>query len=588
MSSTESHDRLDSWKAIAGYLRRTERTARRWERHEGLPVHRLSHQDRSSVYAFKSELDAWRSTRSVEARPVDVDEAIPGSRRRAWLIAVAVFIAVVAGIGGYAHWQAPGTTAAATPTLAVLPFTVNSADEETGHLGAAVAESLVNHVAGAPDVRVRPFASSMRNYRETEEPAATGKRMGVDVVVAGQVQARGDGLTIKVVLVDVHENLQIWGTSFATTYGELGLLQERIARTLHGETLRHGLGAGHPVPAFDTHRRLSTNPEAVRHFLRGSAFARINSPSHMGRAISELRSAVELDPDFAAAHALMATNYVNFSTRADVPTVETMGLAKAHALRAIALDPLSIDGRRTLAAVSHWYDFDHELADRQFRAAIAAAPGNADVRSWYSEFLIDMGRTNEALAAAQAAAERDPEWLTPDLIRGNALLYGGRPEEAILIYRESLEVEPGFGMAQYQLAQAFLAMDRYAEAISELERSRKDMGDTPFSLASLAYALGRAGRRAEAETMLRDFERRRTAGYYPAYAFAAAYTGLGNHEQALHWLERAADERLLGQYMPNVEVIWEPLRDQARFQRLLQRLDLPDRHVDGAARITRR
>src|ERR1700674_2980715 len=59
-------DCLDSWKEIAGYLRRTVRTAQRWERHEGLTVHRHRHKKTSSVYALKHEVDAWRKSRSPE------------------------------------------------------------------------------------------------------------------------------------------------------------------------------------------------------------------------------------------------------------------------------------------------------------------------------------------------------------------------------------------------------------------------------------------------------------------------------------------------------------------------------------------
>ena len=57
-------DRLESWKEIAGYLNRSVRTVRRWEGQAGLPIHRLQHESRGSVYAFKSELDAWRESRT--------------------------------------------------------------------------------------------------------------------------------------------------------------------------------------------------------------------------------------------------------------------------------------------------------------------------------------------------------------------------------------------------------------------------------------------------------------------------------------------------------------------------------------------
>jgi hypothetical protein len=56
---------LESWKEIAAYLQRDAKTARRWEKEEGLPVHRHSHKSRSSVYAYPGEIDAWRISRKT-------------------------------------------------------------------------------------------------------------------------------------------------------------------------------------------------------------------------------------------------------------------------------------------------------------------------------------------------------------------------------------------------------------------------------------------------------------------------------------------------------------------------------------------
>ena len=57
-------ERLDSWKEIASYLRRDVTTVRRWEKREGMPVHRHLHDRMGSVYAFRGELDAWARSRT--------------------------------------------------------------------------------------------------------------------------------------------------------------------------------------------------------------------------------------------------------------------------------------------------------------------------------------------------------------------------------------------------------------------------------------------------------------------------------------------------------------------------------------------
>ncbi len=108
-------ERLESWKEIAAYLKRDESTVRRWERAEGLPVHRHQHQARSSVYAFSAELDAWREARRV-----------PGAANRnerpsmAGTIAAALAVVVLAGggrfVGSATAGEQQAVAAGQTPT----------------------------------------------------------------------------------------------------------------------------------------------------------------------------------------------------------------------------------------------------------------------------------------------------------------------------------------------------------------------------------------------------------------------------------------------------------------------------------------
>ncbi|MEM7763345.1 MAG: hypothetical protein AAF290_04640, partial [Pseudomonadota bacterium] len=78
--SQSAESRLVGWKRIANYLGCSERSARRWEREESLPVHRQQHQSRSTVYALPAELDTWLSARSVTTG--DQNASGPRSRLR--------------------------------------------------------------------------------------------------------------------------------------------------------------------------------------------------------------------------------------------------------------------------------------------------------------------------------------------------------------------------------------------------------------------------------------------------------------------------------------------------------------------------
>jgi Tol biopolymer transport system component len=114
-------DRLDSWKEIASYLSRGERTVQRWEREEGLPVHRLTHQKQGSVFAYKEELDAWwESRRSRLETNGQTAEVKPPSRR--WVVpGIVACVALLVALGAWLWPRSPST-----PTSArVVPLTAS-------------------------------------------------------------------------------------------------------------------------------------------------------------------------------------------------------------------------------------------------------------------------------------------------------------------------------------------------------------------------------------------------------------------------------------------------------------------------------
>jgi tetratricopeptide (TPR) repeat protein len=574
---TPPADRLDSWKESAGYLGRTERTARRWERGEGLPVRRLAHAERGSVYAFKSELDAWRAERSIPTPAETAAGALTPGRTRIWLRAGAGGAVALTLIVGASLWRASsGPVGARLQTLAILPFATDPSGESQLDLGFAIAEALVGHLAGAPDLRVRPFDSAHRHSRAGDEPAAIGARLGADVVATGRVRADGETVQIKVALLDVAANLQVWGTSYDTNTRDLGRTQERIALAIRERVLRLAYGPSFQPAAYEPSNPLSQNPDALWLFIRARAFGQNPRRASVLSAINYLLEAVRLDPGFVRAYEVLAIAHIAVTVFGEEPPSEAMARAKAYAAKALELDQRSAWARVALAGASHWYDFDYERAESNFRAAIAVDPSLAVARNWYAEFLIDMLRFDEALAASRAAEEHAPGWLKADTVTGNVHLFSGQPELAISLYLRALESEPHHGLSRYFLGQAYLVTGRHAEAVAELRSADDTLGRVPFSRAGLGHALARAGERDEAEAMLAEMARQRGEAQYPAFALAIVHMGLGDADAALDWLERAVEERLLGYYMPSVDPTWVPLRQHPHFKDLLRRLNLPE------------
>ena len=313
------------------------------------------------------------------------------------------------------------------------------------------------------------------------------------------------------------------------------------------------------------------SPEAYRAYVRGH-FGENAGRVQVQAGIKNYQEAIRLDPRYARAWTGLASAHIALTWFGDAPARETMAQAKLEAQKALSLDSGLGGAWRVLAFVTHYLDWDHVSAEKQFRKALELSPREAVAASWFAEFLIDMRRYDEALVYAKRAQESDPRWLEPITVTGNIHAFSGNPDLAIPEYQRALEIEPNHGLSNHFLGRAYLAKGQTAKGIEQLRRSNQLLGEVPFSMADLGYALASGGHRPEAERMLAEMNRKRQAGYFPAFAIAEVELGLGHAEASLDWLERAAEERHLGYYLPSADPIYQPLRANPRFLSLTQQM----------------
>ncbi|HUQ95561.1 MAG TPA: hypothetical protein VM120_28040 [Bryobacteraceae bacterium] len=162
-------DRLDSWKEIAAYLKHSERTVRRWEATEALPVHRHLHEQRGSVYAFRTELDAWLEKRSLRPEPdqstIPEAEAQPRDRKQFWLL---VSLAAGASLLS-AFWFLPPRKPDPIP-VPITSYQGNELDPIFSPDGLQIAFTWNGNRQDNYDIYVRPIGQD-RPVRLTSDPA---------------------------------------------------------------------------------------------------------------------------------------------------------------------------------------------------------------------------------------------------------------------------------------------------------------------------------------------------------------------------------------------------------------------------------
>ncbi|MGB8919340.1 MAG: hypothetical protein WCC89_20980 [Candidatus Sulfotelmatobacter sp.] len=247
--------RLDSWKEIAAFFGRDERTVRRWEKESALPVHRFPGGAKGRVFAFESELALWLSTPQAlqsatsdsepQISPVQInqDQVSPVQHEPKhshlgaagmWLGTLAVCAALAVGIWVYrkshrfaAYASAPNPSrvrnsdlrpttagphdASGPDSVAVLPFTSIRGDASTDYLSDGITDSLIGNLAHLPRLNVRSRDSVFRYKGKDIDVQTAGSNLNVSVLVSGRVMVQRDAIEISAELTDVRNNTELWG-----------------------------------------------------------------------------------------------------------------------------------------------------------------------------------------------------------------------------------------------------------------------------------------------------------------------------------------------------------------------------------------
>jgi len=244
--------------------------------------------------------------------------------------------------------------------------------------------------------------------------------------------------------------------------------------------------------------------------------------------------------------------------------------AKGAVAKALELDDGMGEAHATLAFLSWRHEWDWERAEREFDGAIALAPSDGCARASHASFLAWRGRRAEALAEVTRSRELDPtsSYATEEA----AVYYLLRDYERLTeASRRGVALGPNDWTDHYFLGVGLEGLGRRLEALPEYQKAVAMSGGDQDAVAALAHAYALVGRRAEAETMLRDMLRDSDHVYVSPYMVAAIHAGLGNKDKAFEFLQRAYRERCWDiAWHIKTDLRIDDLRSDPRFQSFLR------------------
>ncbi|HSU14159.1 tetratricopeptide repeat protein [Longimicrobium sp.] len=483
----------------------------------------------------------------------------------AGVLAVATAAALYLGATGRpgAPRADPGTTA-----VAVLPFADRSPHGDQAYLADGISEEILTALARLPGMRV-PARTSAFAFRAREmDVREIGRRLGVRYVLEGSVGTSADRLRVNASLVSVDNGYRVWSGTFDRGIDSAFAVQDEIARAVVARLRPHADDAPPPPGA-----RRAVNPESYRLFLQAREAWSSRTGEGLARGLYLLEQSIARDPSNARAHAGRAECFALLVTYGVLSPQEGYSRARPAAERALALDSTLAEAHASLALVQLYYDRDWRGAGLSFERALRLNPGYATARQRYATYLAYQRRFGEALAAVEAAQRLDPFSAPALTAEGAILYYAHRYDEALERFRAALTVDPGFWPAYLRLAQTHAQQGRYGEALAEAERARRLAHGQPIAEALRGYVLALSGRRDEARAVIRGLAEQGSRRYVsPAYA-AAIHAALGEPDSATAQLERAFathDDWVV--YLP-VEPVFDPLRSDPAFARLVARVE---------------
>jgi TolB-like protein/DNA-binding winged helix-turn-helix (wHTH) protein/Tfp pilus assembly protein PilF len=492
------------------------------------------------------------------------------ARYRRLALPVALALVVLAATGALMlRRPGPGESTGPIRAIAVLPLKNLSSDREQEYFSEGLTEELLTHLAALEGLRVISRASAMQ-YKDTRKPLrAIAKELNVDAVVEGSV-LRSDGrVRVTARLVEAASDRHVWAKSYEREHRDILDLQNEVTRDI-AENIRLRL-----TPS--ARQRLAVSrpiePEAHENYLHGRFYWSKRRPADLEKAILYFEKAIGRDPQYARAYAGLADSYSVLRAYNLARQDESIRQARAAALKALELDEGLAEAHTSLGLIGLIYDWDWQAAEKQYRRAIQLDPNYATAHHWYAELLAYRGRFDEALVEIELARQLDPLSLIVATDRGEILYLSRDYDRAIAQARSVLEMDPHFLQAHYILVFSLVEKGSFADALIDIEHWRRS-DETPWNLMMQAYVYGRSGQPVQARQALGKLEQLNRQRPMDPAPILLAQLGLGNKEAAFACLEKAYSEHSTALPSLKVNPIYDPLRDDPRFDVLMRRIGL--------------
>ena len=341
--------------------------------------------------------------------------------------------------------------------IAVIPLENLSHDSEQEYFTDGITDTLITDLAKVTNLRVISRTSMIR-YKSTKKTIKDiGRELNVDAVVEGTVTRSGNRVRITAQLIQVSTDMHLWAEAYERDLTEILAVQNEVATDIarRVSTVVRPLGQAKRV-----------NAEAYGSYLQGRYYFYQYTSRGWQQAIDHFNQAIESDPNFAPAYSGLADAYIVAGAYRAIPGREALARGKAAAAHAVELDDKLASAHYALATAYAWFDWNWEMAEKEFQRGLELDPDDALGRNWYGGYLSLRGRHDEAIDQHERARELDPFSLIVNANLVRSLYWARRYDDAIEQAQKTLKLDPSFGVTLFWLEDSLRHQKRFQDAVA--------------------------------------------------------------------------------------------------------------------------
>ena len=454
-------------------------------------------------------------------------------------------------------------TVAAKRSIAILPLKNLTGDVINDYLSDGVTESLINEVSRVESLKVISRSSAFQFKDKNVSAQEIGAKLGVETILEGSLKQNGDKLRVEARLVNTKDGSVLWvSDSQERKITDVFAIQDGIVCQLVTELKVKLCGEVAPSEHY------TNNVKAYRLYLQGLYYRNRLGAEDLKKAVDFFSQALQIDPNYALAHEGLASVYAVMELNSMIPPGSVAPLAELHADKALELDDSLAGAYLALGVVKTLNNYDLTTRERYYRQALLKNPNHRTARLWLADIYLARGEFEKAEAEALRAQEIDPLSYGVRLTLEDIYFYWRKPDKTIEQAELVLTAEPDNQQAFVYLGQAYAQKGDFEKAFAMCEKTSPEH-------SPIAFVLAAAGRADETQKFAEDGAKSAGAKNNPYYV-ARGYALSGDKESAFAWLEKSYAARQADLITIKIDPYLDNLRDDARYQDLLRRVNLAE------------